>query len=254
MTHNIGFYFDTISDKGVNAALGDEHAVIDMDKPKPQSTDEYAHIPKPLREKLTQSFGTMQNFRREMLEQANAMFGPGFVWLVRMARSPGAFTTAGYRVLVTYQAGSPYPLAHWRMQGTDMNLQAGVTERTGATIKDYLTRRNVANRRPQMYGQDAEAEMLDPLSRGNPGAAEVAPVLCVSTWEHAWMFDWGVENKRAFLDAWWNAIHWEKVYDRVLQLEKDKPKMGDHQRRVLQPQGEQLPPQDSPFQEARAPS
>ena len=32
--------------------------------------------------------------------------------------------------------------------------------------------------------------------------------MCVSTWEHVWLRDWGVGGKAAFLDAWWDRIDW----------------------------------------------
>jgi len=46
------------------------------------------------------------------------------------------------------------------------------------------------------------------------GGADVVPVLCVNTWEHAWMVDWGVAGKRKFLEAWWDRIDWEQVWAR----------------------------------------
>lgn len=251
MAHNIHFYFDSISDKGTEHARVDEHAVADKDA----SQDEYAaypYIPRGLQEGLVASFGSIENLRREMLSQANAMFGPGFVWLVREIRPPGSFTTNAYKVLATYQAGTPYPRAHWRMQGTDMNHQAGVTDRMGATIHDYFDRAATANGHKPMHGHDDETiSVLDPLRRGNPGAADLTPVLCVSTWEHAWLLDWGVGNKRNFLEAWWSAVHWDKVWDRVGVLNQYVNKMDVNPRGnygevpASKPRSQQLPPQHS---------
>jgi Fe-Mn family superoxide dismutase len=43
------------------------------------------------------------------------------------------------------------------------------------------------------------------------GGAEFVPVLCVNTWEHAYLLDWGMKGKREYLEAWWDRIDWETV-------------------------------------------
>lgn len=47
-----------------------------------------------------------------------------------------------------------------------------------------------------------------------PGAASVEPVLCVSTWEHVYLHDYGLD-KWAYLEAWWDAINWGEVSARA---------------------------------------
>ena len=37
------------------------------------------------------------------------------------------------------------------------------------------------------------------------------PVLCVSTFEHTYIYDFGVQGKRKFLNEWWKAIDWGVV-------------------------------------------
>lgn len=64
-----------------------------------------------------------------------AMFGPGFVWLVKNAQS------TELRILTTYLAGSPYTAAHWRRQGLDMNTQ-GISANSPA--KSFLERTQTA--------------------------------------------------------------------------------------------------------------
>lgn len=234
MAHNIHFYFETISNKGTEAGApdkqaiideDDEHAIVDKDKTaKEEENAAYRHVPRNLLQNLVMNFGSMENLRREMVEQANAMFGPGFVWLVRLSKA-GSYHAQSYKVLTTYQAGTPYPRAHWRMQGTDMNHHAGITDRTGGTINDYFNNLNMYNGRGITHGQSDEGLKLDPLRRGNPGAAEITPVLCVNTWEHAWISDFQVGNKRIFLERWWSAIDWDVVGDRVAKLDSEMPKM-----------------------------
>ena len=41
-----------------------------------------------------------------------------------------------------------------------------------------------------------------------PGGVELDVLMCVSTWEHTWLRDWGVAGKREFLERWWECIDW----------------------------------------------
>lgn len=50
--------------------------------------------------------------------------------------------------------------------------------------------------------------------RKAPGGALVEVLLGVSTWEHVWLRDYGFGGKRKFLEAWWDRIDWELVYQR----------------------------------------
>jgi Fe-Mn family superoxide dismutase len=99
---------------------------------------------------------------------------------------------ASYRVLTTYLAGTPYPGAHWRQQPQDMN-----TVSANGSASGFLR----STQRAQQVGNRP------------PGALEVVPLLCLSTWEHTWLRDYGIGGKKAFAEAWWNAIDWETVAD-----------------------------------------
>lgn len=46
-----------------------------------------------------------------------------------------------------------------------------------------------------------------------PGALDVQPILCVNTWEHAWMMDYGIAGKEEYLERWWDRINWDVVFD-----------------------------------------
>ncbi|KAJ4416509.1 hypothetical protein N0V82_006704 [Gnomoniopsis sp. IMI 355080] len=198
MAHNTHFYFESIAPHG--------------------GEDPYEHMPEDLRKQLVASFGSLETLQSDMLNTANAMFGPGFVWLVRQRNTYGMRGVDPFRILTTYQAGSPYPQAHWRGQGTDMNSEGGFDDKTGSVIRNYYNMMNKHNNRPQLHGNSTG---LDVASR-SPGGADVVPVLCVNTWEHAWMFDHGIGGKEQFLGRWWNVIHWGKVAERA-QLGAHKP-------------------------------
>ncbi len=143
---------------------------------------------------VVESFSSYETLRIEMIETADAMFGPGFVWIVKDEEK------GNMKLLCTYLAGSPYKLAHFRSQQNDM-----------AT---YNTKALSASR--SMGGRD-NAGMFGPHSRnsvGNDhalGGYNSSPILCVNTWEHAYLRDYGVGGKRTYLERWWNRVDWAVV-------------------------------------------
>lgn len=147
-------------------------------------------MPDALRQELSASFSSIETLRREFIITASSMFGPGFVWLVKAG-------AADYRLLTTYLAGSPYPGAHWRAQTNDMN-----TLGSRGTASRYFKNQGLSG--------SGRAQNLP------PGGIELEPLLCLNTWEHAWLLDWGVGaggngGKMAYAEAWWDLIDWEKV-------------------------------------------
>jgi Fe-Mn family superoxide dismutase len=195
MTHNNHFFFKHLS-------------------PKPVA------MPDALRGHLEKSFGSIETLRQEMVYTAAAMFGPGFVWLVKTSQ-PGL--PVAFKVLATYAAGSPYPGAHWRRQGVDMTTAAG--SNTDAAIdagKAYLDRtaygagggrRTTATTTP---GTDATATGNRKVEYA-PGGTDLLPVLCLNTWEHVWLWDYGFgvgapdRGKLGFAEKWWKHVNWDLV-------------------------------------------
>ncbi|KAH7062378.1 Fe superoxide dismutase [Macrophomina phaseolina] len=164
--------------------------------------DKETPIPTELAESLTTTFSSLDIFQAEFLATADAMFGPGFVWLV-WHRQPDAFNKGSWKILPTYLAGSPLSDAHWRQQPVDMNTQ-NADSIGGLSGADHARQSQVQNTVGVM-GQYSN------LRKRAPGGADVTPVLCVNTWEHVWVPDWGVAGKRAFLEAWWQRINWNEV-------------------------------------------
>lgn len=165
MAHNNHFFFDGLS-------------------PEPTA------VPEALKTELEASFSSMETLRREFVLTASAMFGPGFIWLVRAG-------PADYRLLPTYLAGSPYPGAHWRTQSTDMN-----------TVGSHgSAARHLGNQIGS--GRKRSGDLP-------PGGIHLQPLLCLNTWEHAWLLDWGVGKegaggKVAYAESWWEMIDWQLV-------------------------------------------
>ena len=166
-------------------------------------------IPINLGQHFVASFGSLETLRDELLATAEAMFGPGFVWLVQSAKPHG------FRILTTYLAGTPYDEAHQRLQPLDMNTQT-VGSVGGLTPEHYRRQTEVQNE------VGAFGSHLRDMRR--PGGLKVTPVLCVNTWEHVWLPLYGVYGKREYLERWWENIDWNVVLDRSkdqLQIAKD---------------------------------
>ncbi len=164
-------------------------------------------MPAPLKASLERSFGSLETLRQQFIITASAMFGPGFVWLVR-TRDPQSGNSENFRVLTTYLAGTPYPGAHWRRQATDMNTVGGVSPDGQAGAHRY-------------FDQSANAYAAAGLPQAGkkeiaPGGVELWPVLCLNTWEHVWLRDYGIGQggmggKVQYAEAWWDAIDWDRV-------------------------------------------
>ncbi|KAJ9133986.1 hypothetical protein NKR23_g10403 [Pleurostoma richardsiae] len=164
-------------------------------------------IPSTLREGLEASFSSIDTLRREFVATASAMFGPGFVWLVKTGKGHATGSADNYRILATYLAGSPYPGAHWRRQATDMSTVGGATPDAQSPVEQYFRKQEVGATRPGL---------ADDFKKTAPGGIDVIPLLCVNTWEHVWLRDYGLGvggygGKRAFVEAWWDTIDWDAV-------------------------------------------
>jgi superoxide dismutase, Fe-Mn family len=140
-------------------------------------------MPPSLETALLRDYSSIDNLKTQFLANAKAMFGPGFIWLVYTTNKYEVGTLRRFFILRTYLGGSPLAGAHFRRQEQDMN---------SSNSRSYA----------RSLGQ-----------RAADGLVEVTPVLCVSTWQHSWMFDWTVAGKEQFLEAWWNKINWKVVSD-----------------------------------------
>lgn len=184
---------------------------------------------------LEASFSSLESLRREFVLTAGAMFGPGFLWLVRAG-------PADYRLLPTYLAGSPYPGAHWRQQPTEMQTRANDGSAANYFRNNFLASRSRRPPPPTFASASASpaSSTASPSSSSSlpssaptasaaplpPGGINLEPLLCLNTWEHAWLLDWGFgsdgqSGKMAYVEAWWNLIDWNKVAQRSGVLRPD---------------------------------
>lgn len=170
-------------------------------------SSEPVEIPPMLKEALERDFGSIETLRREFLVTAVAMFGPGFVWLVKTKADSG--NGYNFRLLPTYLAGTPYPKAHYRRQGTDMNTVDPQGHEAFA-VDGWMQKQQAA----------VSAQLPGTKTERAPGGLSdgIIPVLCLNTWEHVWTTDYGIvygskdrESKRLYIDRWWKHIDWDNV-------------------------------------------
>ncbi|KAF2645812.1 Fe superoxide dismutase-like protein [Massarina eburnea CBS 473.64] len=148
--------------------------------------------PADLVHEINNHFVSMDTFKETFLGTADAMFGPGFVWLVQLNDT----VRKELRILSTYAAGSPLSGAHYRRQETDMNTQNPDSYRSLNPVGAFGKAAHV------------EQQPKKPL-----GGVELTPLLCVNTWEHVWLHDYGIRGKSQYLEAWWDRVDWNRVND-----------------------------------------
>ncbi|KAI8935657.1 hypothetical protein NX059_007181 [Plenodomus lindquistii] len=144
-----------------------------------------------LEAQINKDFSSRDTLRETFLTTAEAMFGPGFVWLVQTNDT----SIGSLRIVPTYLAGSPLSGAHYRRQSHDLNTH---------NAESYQDLNKV--------GSFGKAAQLQPQGPKKPlGGIEVVPLMCVNTWEHVWLHDYGVKGKRMYLENWWERINWDMV-------------------------------------------
>jgi Fe-Mn family superoxide dismutase len=166
----------------------------------PEEQDQQPEMESGLRRELEQSFGSIETLQETMVLTANAMFGPGFVWLVM---GPGT----QYSILCTYLAGSPYAGAHYRRQAVDMNTE----DKSAADAFRRMASQPPVNS-VGFFGRRSENPLLA------PGGVEVTPVLCLNMWPQAYLADYGTgfdgPGPLQYAQNWWNVIDWDLVATR----------------------------------------
>ncbi|KAF1929521.1 manganese and iron superoxide dismutase [Didymella exigua CBS 183.55] len=149
--------------------------------------------PTDLLHQLQRDFASVDTLRETFIATASAMFGPGFVWLVQLKDTT---QSGGLRILPTYLAGTPLSGAHYRRQSHDLSTHSA---------ESHTELNNVG-----AFGSAAKQPNVQPPKKPL-GGVDIVPLLCVSTWEHAWLRDYGVNGKDAYLRAWWSKIDWAQA-------------------------------------------
>lgn len=251
MAHNTHFFFRGLAKSSQPSSSSSTEPNNGTDA-TPSAFSKNDNVPPPaLLRALESSFSSLDTLRRELAATAMGMFGPGFVWVVRLGSGgdggPGLYGSLGasgggggvpeFRILATYLAGTPYPQAHWRRQGGDMNTlpagSGGDGGPFGASQQGYLGpwagTAWTSTGRPLGAATGGAGSVSPPMAapgmaaggglhqpgmwrRAAPGGvADLTPVLCLCTWEHVWLHDYGVGGKREFVENWWKTVDWEGV-------------------------------------------
>jgi superoxide dismutase, Fe-Mn family len=128
------------------------------------------------------------------------MFGNGFVWLFHED------TTGLLRIFCTYNAGSPWPQAHHRLQPRDM---ANDYARFGSNAAEQQRLGTVQNQAGKFGNYSRPTGQRVPPFGGLSGG----PILCVNVWQHMYLRDYGVGSraKKRYLHNWWKQIDWGMV-------------------------------------------
>ncbi|KAF2134076.1 Fe superoxide dismutase-like protein [Dothidotthia symphoricarpi CBS 119687] len=151
---------------------------------------------------IIKDFSSLDTLRETFLATAESMFGPGFIWLVQTNDTQ----FGSLRIMPTYLAGSPLSGAHYRRQSHDLNTH---------NPDSYQQLNNVGS-----FGSAAKQNMgpKKPL-----GGIDVVPLMCVNTWEHVWLHDYGIRGKRQYLEAWWDRIDWDLVRQNATLTSRQDP-------------------------------
>ena len=161
--------------------------------PTPPSSALESHI-------LGSDFSSLASLRETFIATADSMFGPGYTWLIK--RNP----SQKFSILNTYLAGSPFPGAHYRRQPIDVaTLPSSSVPGYSTALAELLGRGRTGNMAAGAMGPHAESGDIA------PGGVHLDVLMCVNTWQHCWLMDWGIGGKRGYLEAWWDSIDWDVV-------------------------------------------
>jgi len=170
-----------------------------------------------LQKSLEDGFRSIEVLRDQMVLSATGMFGVGYVWLVWSSASLDRSSAGEWRILCTYNAGTPYSLTP-RASPTDGGMAGGRGSTRG---RQQGVDMNTSNRKfggvqnsVGSFGPHSEPGRQE-ADRALGAPAKITPVLCVSTWHQVWLRDWGVAKRREFLDTWWDFIDWSVVANRT---------------------------------------
>lgn len=163
-------------------------------------------MPANLKDRLSREFSSIEILKSEMLATAYSMFGPGFVWLVRTNTQYKTSSPRQFKILTTYLAGSPLAGAHNRRQPLDMNVQNVASAEAAGGLEGL----SIAEFRRQSEPQN-QVGFSNNRNETSFGGVNITPVLCVNTWQHAWLLDYNLTGKMEFLNNWWNRIDWNVV-------------------------------------------
>ncbi|AGO11400.1 AaceriACR153Cp [[Ashbya] aceris (nom. inval.)] len=140
---------------------------------------------------LTQSFGSIAEFRTLLLNSSLAQSGDGFTWLVARCAGDTGDVLAYDKLFVfnTYNAGTPYAVSR-----VEHFKRVAATE---------------AGSKP-MDGTEEAVQNLQ-----YKATTRYLPLLAIDSSPKSWLYDYGVFGKAAYLDRVWESTNWTAVESRL---------------------------------------
>ncbi|KPI45740.1 putative 37S ribosomal protein S26A, mitochondrial [Cyphellophora attinorum] len=147
-----------------------------------------------LRGEIEQWFESVDHLGDEISHMAMSMFGNGYVWVL-CANDEEKM----WRVMCTYNAGSPLPNAHTKPHVDSRQL---------------FSRGFTSGRIEQAeYRAGSFGNYSGQINR-HFDAFIGTPVLCLKVWEHQYMRDYGLAGKEQYISNWWKRVDWNEVQNR----------------------------------------
>lgn len=159
-----------------------------------------------LQSAIVSSFGSIVEFRSLLMNSNLAISGDGFTWLV--ARRPSGYDGSDGQVVYdklfvvnTYNAGTPF---NFNRSGhlDELKAQYAKNQAPLETIEEEET--------PFLSKSIEEAKQTEAYKN-----VSYVPLLAIDASPKAWLHDYGVFGKRAYLDRVWESIEWNVVESRL---------------------------------------
>lgn len=167
---------------------------------------------------ITDSFGSIVEFRTLLLGSSLALRGNGYTWLVARATVRGDRATSSSKydnlfVVNTYNGGTPhFETSSGQLLSLDEQLKLQLEQEKKE--KGILEPELVA-RLPTVEEAKNQTDLLDNYV--------YLPLLLINGSPHAYLPDYGVFGKRKYLENVWNSIDWQAVTAR-LPNSNERPK------------------------------
>lgn len=158
-----------------------------------------------LQDALISSFGSIVEFRSLLMNSNLAISGDGFTWLV--ARRPigheGSDVVFDKLFVVnTYNAGTPF---NFHRSGHIDDLRIQYSKKS--TPLETLEEEDSAFSMSRSVEEARQTEAYKKVS--------YVPLLAIDASPKAWLHDYGVFGKQAYLDRVWESIEWNVVESRL---------------------------------------
>lgn len=135
-----------------------------------------------LLKRIEKMYGSLDGLKHAIDASASKVLSSGWVFLVETPRKE-------LKVVSTNAAGSPSTFS--RVQHLDLN---------GAASED--TQRELSELQTAVDSRTTNWNI---------------ELLALNLWQHAYVPDFGIDGRQKYIDAWWKALDWTKVDERVFK-------------------------------------